>query len=113
MPNFRTIAYSQQDIDIIINHVKDCPTNLQEAFTRASRDIGRNAPSISAMWYQKIKKMYAATIIGSEKGMMVNTKNVLRKTTTQSEHLSIIGLCINKISKDEKKQLINLLISHL
>ena len=49
--------YTKEEDEIIINEVKNYPTNLLHAFTEAARKIeGRSVKTISQKWYVYLKK---------------------------------------------------------
>lgn len=73
------IPYTKREDEIIINEVKNYPTNLLFAFKQAAPKLPeRNAHSISMHWYQKLRKNdnTKAVTCGSEKGFTQNVKNV-------------------------------------
>ena len=73
--------YTKEEDEIIINEVKNYPTNLLHAFTEAAKKIeGRSVKTISQRWYVYLKKKddVSALTCGSNKGFTQNVKNVCR-----------------------------------
>jgi len=72
--------YTKEEDEIIINQVKNYPTNLLHAFREASKLIDRAETAISFRYYHKLKKdpSIVALTVGSKKGFTQNVKNVPR-----------------------------------
>ena len=73
--------WSQAELDVIINEVKNYPTNIDYAFEQAEMKLdGRNKKSIQNAWYLKLRKNTNVNAIttGSEKGFTKNVKNTHR-----------------------------------
>ena len=73
----RATPYTAEEDAIIINKVKDYPTNLSYAFSEAAILLphrGRN--NIQARWYQVLKKKDTVAVsVGSVRGFTKNSKN--------------------------------------
>ena len=70
--------FTKEEDDIIIKFAKNYPTNLSEAFRRASVELPeRSKDSITKRWYNIRKKdgVHILTV-GSNKGFTQNVKNV-------------------------------------
>jgi len=75
----RGLTYKNLD-EVIIQEVKNYPTNLSHAFKVASERVGCSVHHCIRRYYTKIKKspeVHAITC-GSEKGFTQNVKNTLR-----------------------------------
>lgn len=69
--------YTKEEDLIIINQVKNYPTNLKNAFKEASKLITRRTlRAIEMRWYTKLSKQGAVITCGSNKGFTSNTKNI-------------------------------------
>lgn len=74
-------SYTKKEDAIIINEVKNYPTNLLHAFSEASKKLtNRKTGAISTYWYSDLRKNVEVNAItcGSEKGFTQNVKNILR-----------------------------------
>lgn len=115
MPKTETIIdkrprYTKREEEVIIDLIRQYPTNLKYAFEQAAERLGRDAMSISSKWYGDIRKNpeYKGLITtGSEKGFSNNVKNVFAKDGEAPEqNLSSFQILIQdmlKLTKREKE----------
>ena len=80
--------WTKEEEQIVIENVRKYPTNLAHAFSESALQLEGRAPaSISALWYDKLRKRddVQAITIGSSKGYSQNAKNTLRKDGVMGE----------------------------
>lgn len=71
--------YTESEDLIIINQVKNYPTNIRYAFKEAQKLMPRrNEKAIGMRWYTKLSKLESTNAItcGSNKGFTKNVKNI-------------------------------------
>lgn len=102
--------YTDKEISLIRNEVANNPDNLEEAFRKASKKLGRTQGSISVKWYKDIKNTKEVmSINGNRNVKYVNRKNTLRKSknNVSSELSDTLNLLFENLEKDSKIQFIN------
>ena len=90
MPYKQTEAfYAKRDREdaILIDMIKKYPTNIAYACQQAAVIVGISMKAMSGRYYQRIKKKDNQAIIatGSEKGLIINTKNTKLESNTSNE----------------------------
>jgi nickel-dependent lactate racemase len=110
--------YTQKEIEIIVSCIKESPTNLQKGFQKASNIVGRPANSISALYYNRLKKNKSLFNIVSDKTYKSNVKNQMRKkepTSGFSIRLTFDNIkdAIMSMSKDQKQDIFKSLVSEV
>lgn len=110
--------YILEEDNIIINCIKEYPTNLSYAFKQASLRMNgkRTARAIELRWYTVLKKKDNINIItvGTEKGFTKNSKNLKRNKEGKlpEQGLKPIAYLVKEIlnlSSPERKILITFL----
>lgn len=74
------IQFTQKEDNIVIDAISKYPTNLAYAFEYASgKLIDRSVIGVSQRYYKHLRKTSTALMAtGSNKGVMINTKNTMR-----------------------------------
>ena len=117
----KRVTFSNEEDNIIIEKVKQYPTNLQHAFSEAAitLDNGKTRTQVEGRWYSKLRKKAGvhAVSVGSERGFSRNTKNVARKDGTMPEqglkpHLYVLKQIFN-LSPAEREEIIRILNANL
>lgn len=75
------VRFTEDEHKIIIEEVKKCPTNLQNAFKLASKRLRKKTKQqVQSTWYQCLRKKpdVKAITVGSRHGFTQNVKNVKR-----------------------------------
>lgn len=67
--------YTSKDDKIILNIIRDNPSNLQMCFEEASEKIGVTPKAISHRYYEKLKHHNVCFIVTGKKHQIANTKN--------------------------------------
>ena len=67
--------YTSKDDKIILDIIRDNPSNLQMCFEEAAEKIGATPKSVSHRYYEKLKHNNVCFIITGKKHQIVNTKN--------------------------------------
>lgn len=67
--------YTPKDDKIILNIIRDNPSNLKMCFEEAAEKIGVTPKSISYRYYEKLKHHNVCFIMVGKKHQIVNTKN--------------------------------------
>jgi hypothetical protein len=100
--------YSDNEESIILNSVKDNPTNLSKAFRLASLKLNnRNAASIAKIWYNKLKFKYPYIITtGSTKGFSNNCKNDIT-SSHQLKPFQVMVKQMLELSNSDREQVLN------
>lgn len=81
--NKKIRRFNPNEDKLIINEIKNSPTNLSFAFKNASRQLIHRTPeACSSRYYTALRNNQAIIAIGSEKGLLVNTKNT-RQTVSK------------------------------
>lgn len=71
--------YTKKEDLIIINQIKNCPTNLRNAFSEAQKLLkDRTLRSIHIRWYSVLRKKSTTITCGSSEGFTKNIKNIAR-----------------------------------
>ena len=58
------MRFSQQDLDVILTHIRTNPTNLSKGFQDAAEQLGRSYQVIKNLWYRKLRytsRLFAVT----------------------------------------------------
>jgi hypothetical protein len=101
-------AYTKQEDNIILENIRQYPNNLQFAFERSSEELNRTASAISKRYYNKLRDS-AKIAVGSNKGLILNTKNTIRDN---SKYNMVLDLTSSLTLRD-KKNLIKYLFDEL
>ena len=67
--------YTSEDDKIILNTIRDNPSNLQMCFEEAAEKIGTTPKSVSYRYYEKLKHNNVCFVVVGKKHQVVNTKN--------------------------------------
>ena len=67
--------YTSKDDKIILNIIRDNPSNLTMCFEEAAEKIGVTSKSISNRYYEKLRHHNVCFIVTGKKHQIVNTKN--------------------------------------
>ena len=67
--------YTSEDDKIILNTIRDNPSNLQMCFEEAAEKIGTTPKAIQDRYYEKLKHHNVCFIMVGKKHQVVNTKN--------------------------------------
>ena len=105
-------AYTQQEINTIINCVSKYPTNLSIAFKEASEIINRTEKGIIQCYYNKIKKTTPVHSLATQNGYVVNVKNTpTPKDESHELRLSLVKDILKKMSRNEKKEVLSIILN--
>ena len=112
---------------VVIRHIQEYPSNLKLAFVQAAIELGRSESSVSQRYYSSIRKNHPVLVIGSEKGMVANTKIVQFKGDQDSDTRKamlvamfgslnpeeVIGAFLDMLTLEEQKSLFKRSIAKL
>lgn len=103
--NFK--RYTKEEVDVLLQCVKESPTNLRQAFRNASYKLkDRTAESLQIKWYSQLSKQYSYIITtGSSKGFSNNIKNDVNKTHKLKPFQVIVKHMLDLSDKDREKVL--------
>jgi hypothetical protein len=105
-------AYTQQEINTIINCVSKYPTNLKLAFTEASNLLDRRPETISGYYYYRLKKEQPIHSLATQNGYVVNVKNTpTPKDESHELRLSLVKDILKKMSRNEKKEVLSIILN--
>jgi len=80
------LAQRDKEDAILIDMIKKYPTNISYACQQAAVILGISYKAMSGRYYQRIKKAKQAIIAtGSEKGLIINTKNTKLEANTSND----------------------------
>lgn len=98
------VFYTDVEDAVIIEEISNSPQNLANAFSQAALRLrGRDAASISARYYGKLKSNSKALVLMTNKGAMMNTKNMVRmKMPEKSIAMEVAEFALEKLTRDEK-----------
>ena len=122
--------FTQQDDAIVIQRIKDNPSNLQLAFEDAGLLLNRSKASISARYYVKLRNSVPMLAMGNDKVMTVNTKytpqapdatmfNARRRDETLIDFFNgtpkeaLIKFIMGSISLNDKKRMLKRIFKDL
>ena len=69
--------YTSEDDKIILNTIRDNPSNLQMCFEEAAEKTGTTSEAIRSRYYKKLRHNNVCFIVVGKKHQIVNTKNRL------------------------------------
>ena len=105
---YKSPRYSQKEDEIIMQAVKNCPHNLEEAFRRASKVlVNRSANSIQNRYYGSLKNIHEGFAIKSNGSEHMN--NVKNKFYVKDNDKMQIILSI--LTPEQKTELLHKLLS--
>jgi hypothetical protein len=120
--------YTDYDREIIINCVKESPSNLKVAFEIASRKLKRSTKGIEQHYYKQIASKQTVIAVASELSVHVG-KNAIRREVnpsagdikeamvfaaiTQLSKEKVIDFLFNKLSKQQRDSLFTEIVSSL
>ena len=73
--------FTEDEHKIIVEEVKKCPTNLQNAFKMATKRLKKKTKlQVQCIWYNSLRKRpdIKAITVGSKHGFTQNVKNIKR-----------------------------------
>lgn len=97
--------YTESEIEVIKNCIRQYPNNLKHAFEEAASHLrGRTKAAISSYYYGTLRHAEGDPLIaiGSSRGMIVNSKNSPRRATPQE---SFILDLISELTDEERKRI--------
>lgn len=103
--------YQSHEDAVIVEELQNYPQNFSYAFDQAAKRLpGRSKGSVSGHFYSTLKKKLnkenmAITAVGSNKGLIVNSKTVMSKGPSE-QLLMIQELVDDNLTAEEKKALI-------
>lgn len=111
--------FTEEEDHVIINNIKNFPTNLKYAFKISSEDPllkERSLPSIAQRWYGHLRRQtnIHSVSCGSKNGFTQNVKNVLRDENSNlpnqglKHHLYLIKEILD-LSEKERNAIITIL----
>lgn len=105
--------FTEDEYKIIIEEVKKCPTNLQNAFKEASEKLKLPHAKIQGTWYVTLRKRpdVKAITVGSKHGFTQNVKNIKRNAAGEMpeqdlKHVQFLMRQILELSVKERKAII-------
>ena len=109
--------YTKEEDDIIINEVKNYPTNLGNAFEEASKKLqNRSAKTVSQRWYKHLKHNESVVTVGSKAGFTKNVKNTKKIDGVMQEqnlkHYLVVVKELLDLPDKERKLVLNLFMGN-
>ena len=105
-------AFTKEQDEIIINEIKNYPTNILNAFKEASIKIGKSQGCIQQRWYKHLKHGKQIVSVGSSKGFSNNVKNTKRIEGVMQEqnlkHYLVVVKELLELPDNERKLVLNL-----
>lgn len=95
--------YNDKDIQIICDNVSKYPQNLELAFGKAAKKIGRTKNSVRNKYYTIENKTILA--IGTSKGIATNNRKVVRVKKENT-----LNAIVNNLSMKQRIDLLHLLV---
>jgi hypothetical protein len=109
--------YTQKEIDIIVEAVKESPTNLTKAFEIAAKTLRKDIRSIKNYYYNNLKKQAHLFAITGVKQQKSNTKNTARVMQPSEFSFTLtfdnIKNTIMSMSKTQKQEIFKSLVAEV
>lgn len=104
----RKANYTQREDDIVLNCIKESPTNLSQAFRNAARLLTRRTyDSVRNRWQAVLKYKYSYVVTtGSSKGFSNNCKNDIKGNHNLKPFQVIVKQMLN-LSNNDREQILN------
>lgn len=109
--------YTQEDEQVIIELVRQYPTNIRYALNQASLKLDKSLDNVSATYYARLRNKYPNTIsVGSSSGSTSNVKNALvnketgELSNTQLQPHQMVLRDLLNLPEDKRKLIIKLFV---